>query len=103
MAERLGTGCAGRTPRAALPRAAGHNHFVIRAMIWAFVLCGVAAVLWVCLLHGLPLGRAHTSIGLVFAIATLLGWLVFHTGVDGRYCAGRGLLRVGLHLISSGR
>ena len=77
--------------------------FVTRPMIWALVLYGAATVLWVYLLHGLPLSRAYPFIGLVFAIVPLLGWLVFHESVDGRYFAGLGLLLAGLYLISSGR
>ena len=77
--------------------------FVTRPMIWALVLYGAATVLWVYLLHGLPLSRAYPFIGLVFAIVPLLSWLVFHEDVDGRYFAGLGLLLAGLYLISSGR
>ena len=77
--------------------------FVTRPMLWALVLYGAATVLWVYLLHGLPLSRAYPFIGLVFAVVPLLSWLVFREGVDARYFAGLGLLLAGLYLISSGR
>ena len=77
--------------------------FVTRPMIWALVLYGAATVLWVYLLHGLPLSRAYPFIGLVFAFVPLMSWLVFREGVDARYFAGLALMLAGLYLISSGR
>jgi len=77
--------------------------FLNRPMIWALLLYGAATVLWVYLLHGLPLSRAYPFIGLVFAIVPLLSWLVFREAVDARYFAGLALLLAGLYLIASGR
>lgn len=77
--------------------------FMTRPMIWALVLYGAATLLWVYLLHGLPLSRAYPFIGLVFAFVPLMSWLVFREGVDGRYFAGLALMLAGLYLISSGR
>jgi multidrug transporter EmrE-like cation transporter len=77
--------------------------FVTRPMLVALVLYGVATVLWVYLLHGLPLSRAYPFIGLVFAFVPLMSWIVFGDSLDGRYAVGLGLLLAGLYLISTGR
>jgi drug/metabolite transporter (DMT)-like permease len=77
--------------------------FVTRPMLVALVLYGIATVLWVYLLHGLPLSRAYPFIGLVFAFVPLMSWLVFRDGLDGRYVVGLALMLAGLYLVSTGR
>ena len=77
--------------------------FVTRPMLAALVLYGVATVLWVYLLHGLPLSRAYPFIGLVFAFVPLLSWIVFRDALDMRYAFGLALMLAGLYLVASGR
>lgn len=77
--------------------------FVTPPMLAALVLYGIATVLWVYLLHGLPLSRAYPFIGLVFAFVPLMSWIVFRDALGGRYALGLGLMLAGLYLISSGR
>jgi undecaprenyl phosphate-alpha-L-ara4N flippase subunit ArnE len=77
--------------------------FVTRLMLAALALYGVATVLWVYLLNGLPLSRAYPFIGLVFAFVPLLSWLVFRDALDIRYVLGLALMLAGLYLVASGR
>jgi len=67
------------------------------------VLYGIATVLWVYLLHGLPLSRAYPFIGLVFAFVPFMSWLVFRDALDLRYALGLALMLAGLYLVASGR
>ena len=77
--------------------------FVTRPMVVALVLYGLATLLWVYLLHGLPLSRAYPFIGLVFAFVPLMSWLVFRDALNARYAVGLMLMLAGLYLISAGR
>lgn len=72
-------------------------------MATVLVLYGVATVLWVYLLHGLPLSRAYPFIALVFAFVPLLSWLVFRDALDLRYGFGLALMLAGLYLIAASR
>lgn len=82
------------------------------AFVWSMVgwpmasvllLYAIATVLWVYLLHGLPLSRAYPFIALVFAFVPLLSWFVFHEALDLRYGLGLALTLAGLYLIAAPR
>jgi multidrug transporter EmrE-like cation transporter len=77
--------------------------FVSLPMIAALVLYGAATVLWVYLLHGLPLSRAYPFVALAFAFVPLLSWLAFRDTLDLRYGLGLALMLAGLYLVASGR
>jgi len=72
-------------------------------MATVLLLYGGATVLWVYLLHGLPLSRAYPFIALVFAFVPLMSWLVFRDALDLRYGLGLVLMLAGLYLIAAGR
>ena len=67
------------------------------------LLYAVATVLWVYLLHGLPLSRAYPFIALVFAFVPFLSWLVFRDALDLRYGLGLALMMAGIYLIAAPR
>ncbi|HLF11270.1 MAG TPA: EamA family transporter [Gammaproteobacteria bacterium] len=84
----------------------------LAALAWSMVgwpmatvltLYAIATVLWVYLLHGLPLSRAYPFIALVFAFVPLLSWIVFRDSLDLRYGIGLVLMVAGLYLIASTR
>ena len=84
----------------------------LAALVWSMVgwpmatvltLYAIATVLWVYLLHGLPLSRAYPFIALVFAFVPLLSWIVFRDALDLRYGIGLVLMVAGLYLIASNR
>ena len=84
----------------------------LAALAWSMVgwpmatvltLYAIATVLWVYLLHGLPLSRAYPFIALVFAFVPLLSCIVFRDSLDLRYGIGLVLMVAGLYLIASTR
>ena len=77
--------------------------FLSLPMIAAIVVYGGTTVLWVYLLHGLPLSRAYPFIALAFAFVPALSWLAFRDSLDVRYLAGLAIMLVGLYLTSIGR
>lgn len=77
--------------------------FASLPMIAALILYGLATVLWVYLLHGLPLSRAYPFIALAFAFVPLLSWLAFRDALDLRYGLGLALMLAGLYLVASDR
>jgi drug/metabolite transporter (DMT)-like permease len=77
--------------------------FLNLPMVAALVLYAAATVLWVYLLHGLPLSRAYPFVALAFAFVPLLSWLVFRDALDLRYGLGLALMLAGLYLVASGR
>ena len=72
-------------------------------MATVLLLYAIATVLWVYLLHGLPLSRAYPFIAMVFAFVPLLSWIVFRDALDLRYGVGLALMVAGLYLIASNR
>lgn len=72
-------------------------------MFAALLLYAGATVLWVYLLHGMPLSRAYPFVALAFALVPLLSWMVFRDGLDLRYGFGLALMLGGLYLVASGR
>jgi len=72
-------------------------------MATVLLLYGIATVMWVYLLHGLPLSRAYPFITLVFAFVPLLSWIVFRDALDLRYGLGLALMVAGLYLIAAPR
>lgn len=83
--------------------AAFANSLVGWPMATVLVLYGIATVLWVYLLHGLPLSRAYPFIALVFAFVPLLSWVAFRDALDLRYGLGLALMIAGLYLIAANR
>ena len=85
----------------------GWHAFFISMVGWpmasVLLLYAVATVLWVYLLHGLPLSRAYPFIALVFAFVPLLSWLAFRDTLDLRYGLGLALMMSGLYLIAAPR
>ena len=77
--------------------------FATLPMLAALVLYGIATVLWVYLLHGLPLSRAYPFIAIAFAFVPILSWIVFGDALGIRYAFGIALLLAGLYLVASGR
>jgi drug/metabolite transporter (DMT)-like permease len=77
--------------------------FASRPMMAALALYAAATVLWVYLLHGLPLSRAYPFVALAFAIVPILSWLVFRDALGPRYVLGLGLMLAGLYLVAVGR
>jgi drug/metabolite transporter (DMT)-like permease len=77
--------------------------FVSLPMLAAIVMYAMTTVLWVFLLHGIPLSRAYPFIALAFATVPALSWLTFRDPLDLRYLAGLGIMLVGLYLVSMGR
>lgn len=76
--------------------------FLTRPMFAALVIYAIATVLWVYLLHGLPLSRAYPFVALAFAVVPLLSWLAFGDALGGRYFLGLAAMLIGLYLVSSG-
>jgi len=72
-------------------------------MAAVLLLYGIATVLWVYLLNGLPLSRAYPFIALAFAFVPLLSWIVFRDALDLRYGLGLALMVAGLYLIAAPR
>jgi drug/metabolite transporter (DMT)-like permease len=72
-------------------------------MATVLFLYAIATVLWVYLLHGLPLSRAYPFIALVFALVPILSWLFFRDALDLRYALGLTLMVAGLYLIAAPR
>jgi drug/metabolite transporter (DMT)-like permease len=72
-------------------------------MMAALLVYATATVLWVYLLHGLPLSRAYPFVALAFAFVPLLSWLFFHDAPNGRYVMGLTLMLSGLYLVASAR
>jgi drug/metabolite transporter (DMT)-like permease len=72
-------------------------------MATVLVLYGIATVMWVYLLHGLPLSRAYPFIALVFAFVPFLSWVAFRDALDLRYGFGLALMMAGLYLIAATR
>lgn len=72
-------------------------------MLAALVLYGAATVLWVYLLHGLPLSRAYPFVALAFAFVPLSSWVFFGDVLGPRYVFGLTLMLAGLYLVASGR
>lgn len=72
-------------------------------MFTALLLYAGATVLWVYLLHGMPLSRAYPFVALAFAVVPLLSWMVFRDSLDLRYGFGLALMLGGLYLVASGR
>ena len=85
----------------------GWNAFAWSMVGWpmasVLLLYAIATVLWVYLLHGLPLSRAYPFIALVFAFVPLLSWIVFRDALDLRYGLGLALMMAGLYLIATPR
>jgi drug/metabolite transporter (DMT)-like permease len=79
------------------------HSFVGWPMAAALLVYGAATVLWVYLLHGLPLSRAYPFIALAFAFVPLMSWLVFRDTLDVRYGIGLALMLAGLYLVATGR
>ena len=72
--------------------------FVSAPMVAALVLYAAATLLWVYLLHGVPLSRAYPFMALAFAFVPLLSWIVFGDALDLRYAFGVTLILCGLYL-----
>jgi len=70
-------------------------------MLAGLVLYAVTTLLWVYLLHALPLSRAYPFMALAFAIVPLLSWFFFREGLDLRYGAGLALMLCGLYLVAA--
>jgi drug/metabolite transporter (DMT)-like permease len=70
-------------------------------MLGGLVLYGVTTLLWVYLLHELPLSRAYPFMALAFALVPLLSWFFFREGLDLRYGAGLALMLFGLYLVAA--
>jgi drug/metabolite transporter (DMT)-like permease len=77
--------------------------FLNLPMLAALALYAAATVLWVYLLHGLPLSRAYPFVALAFAVVPVLSWLVFRDALGPRYVIGLGLMLAGLYLVATGR
>jgi multidrug transporter EmrE-like cation transporter len=77
--------------------------FASLPMIAALGVYAVATILWVYLLHGLPLSRAYPFVALAFALVPLLSWLLFDDTIGLRYGLGLALMLAGLYLVASGR
>jgi multidrug transporter EmrE-like cation transporter len=93
-ADRLAVG------RGVAPLAAS---FLSMPMALALVVYAFTTVLWVYLLHGVPLSRAYPFTALAFATVPLLSRFVFGDALDGRYLLGLAVMLVGLYLVSAGR
>jgi drug/metabolite transporter (DMT)-like permease len=77
--------------------------FLSIPMLLAALVYALTTVLWVYLLHGIPLSRAYPFIALAFAMVPLLSRLVFGEPLDGRYLLGLAVMLAGLYLVSAGR
>jgi len=77
--------------------------FLSIPMLVAMLVYGATTVLWVYLLHGLPLSRAYPFIALAFAFVPAMSWFAFRDPLDLRYLAGLAIMLVGLYLVSTGR
>jgi drug/metabolite transporter (DMT)-like permease len=77
--------------------------FIGWPMALALLVYGATTVLWVFLLHGLPLSRAYPFIALAFAFVPLMSWLVFGDALDLRYAFGLLLMLAGLYFVATGR
>lgn len=72
-------------------------------MASVLTLYAAATVLWVYLLHGVPLNRAYPFIAFVFAVVPVLSWIVFREALDARYGVGLLLMMAGIYLIGAPR
>lgn len=72
-------------------------------MAVALVVYGIATVLWVVLLHSIPLSRAYPFVALAFALVPLAAWAFLGEPLSLRYLFGLGLMLTALYVISSGR
>jgi drug/metabolite transporter (DMT)-like permease len=75
--------------------------FASRPMLAALGLYAAATLMWVYLLHGLPLSRAYPFIALAFALVPLLGMAVLGESVGLRYWLGLGLMLLGLYIVAA--
>ena len=72
-------------------------------MATVLLMYAAATLLWVYLLHGMPLSRAYPFIALAFAFVPLLSWLFFRDALDLRYGLGLAFMLAGLYLIAAYR
>lgn len=77
--------------------------FLSIPMLAAVLVYGATTILWVYLLHGLPLSRAYPFIALAFALVPAMSWLAFRDHLDFRYLAGLAVMLIGLYFTSTGR
>lgn len=77
--------------------------FASLPMIVALAMYGLSTILWVYLLHGLPLSRAYPFLALAFALVPVMSWLVFGDSLGVRYLIGLVLMLTGLYLVVAER
>jgi drug/metabolite transporter (DMT)-like permease len=70
-------------------------------MAVALAVYGVATLLWVVLLHSIPLSRAYPFVALAFALVPLAAWAFFGETISLRYIAGLALMGLALYLITT--
>lgn len=70
-------------------------------MATALVVYAVATLLWVYLLHSIPLSRAYPFVALAFALVPLASWLVLGEHLGPRYFVGLALMLVSVWIIAS--